>query len=146
MNLGGKEMFGDKKREKSLLSCVGRLLLWIVFSYVVLLGFLSEIFRLQVRSVADATRASNKHILNPAMMTLSGYRYWYAATIRDRRRRTGKEYATTVVAEPTDDGFIIPLPYGERVDRFKNVLAAERATVEATARCTVASSFPALLP
>ena len=36
-----------------------------------------------------------------------------------------------VMAEPIEDGFIVPLPYGTEVDWLKNVLAARRATVEA---------------
>jgi hypothetical protein len=35
------------------------------------------------------------------------------------------------VADRTQDGFIIPLPYGTRVDWLQNVLAAGQATVSA---------------
>jgi deazaflavin-dependent oxidoreductase (nitroreductase family) len=51
--------------------------------------------------------------------------------IRHRGRRSGKEYAAPVVVKPIEEGFIVPLPYGEDVDWLKNVQAAGRATVEA---------------
>jgi deazaflavin-dependent oxidoreductase (nitroreductase family) len=82
--------------------------------------------------VRDKIRVLNKRLLNPAMMKLAGRRHWYAAVIRHRGRRSGREYATPVVAVPVcGDAFIIPLPYGEDVDWLKNVMAAGRVTVEA---------------
>ena len=72
-------------------------------------------------------RAFNKRIGNPAtmaMMKFTGQRPWSPAVLRHRGRSSGKAYATPVLAEPTPDGFIIPLPYGEHVDWLKNVLAA----------------------
>ena len=44
-------------------------------------------------------------------------------------RRSGRSYATPVVADRVTDGFIIPLPYGTGVDWLRNVLAAGRAAV-----------------
>jgi deazaflavin-dependent oxidoreductase (nitroreductase family) len=82
--------------------------------------------------VRDAVRVFNKRVLNPAMMKLAGRKHWYAAVIRHEGRRSGKEYATPVMAVPAaGDAFIVPLPYGEGVDWLKNVLAAGQAVVEA---------------
>lgn len=120
-----------RKGSKSHLRWAGRLLLWIAFSYVVLVVFLSVVFRLRVRPLTDAVRVSNKHVLNPAMMKLAGRKHWYTAVIRHTGRRSGKEYATPVVAEPIEESFIIPLPYGERVDWLKNVFTSGQATIEA---------------
>jgi hypothetical protein len=47
------------------------------------------------------------------------------------RRKSGKQYSTPVGADRTQDGFIIPLAYGTRVDWLQNVLAAGQATVSA---------------
>lgn len=80
-------------------------------------------------AVLDAVRVFNKHLLNPAMMLLAGRRYWYASVIEHTGRRTGKRYATPVVAERVTDGFIIPLPYGTHTDWLRNVLAAGHATI-----------------
>ena len=45
-------------------------------------------------------------------------------------RHSGKHYATPVVAEQTPDGFVVPLPYGAKVDWLRNLLAAGRAEVQ----------------
>ena len=44
-------------------------------------------------------------------------------------RRSGRSYETPVVAAEHDDSFLVALPYGERTDWMKNVLASEKATV-----------------
>lgn len=80
-------------------------------------------------SVRDAVRVFNRHALNPVMMPMAGRKHWYAAVIQHTGRRTGKEYATPVVADRVADGFIVPLPYGTGVDWLRNVLAAGRATI-----------------
>ena len=80
-------------------------------------------------SFRDAVRGFNKHALNPVMMRMAGRKHWYAGVIRHAGRRTGKEYATPVVADRVADGFIVPLPYGTDVDWLRNVLAADRAII-----------------
>lgn len=81
--------------------------------------------------VLDTVRVFNKHVLNPVMMLVAGQKYWYAGVIEHTGRRSGKTYAAPVVVERVGDGFIIPLPYGTKVDWLRNVLAAGRATVRA---------------
>lgn len=78
----------------------------------------------------DAIRAFNKRVLNPAMLTMAGRRHWYAAVLRHVGRRTGRPYATPVVAVPVNGGFIVPLPYGEEVDWLRNAVAAGRADIQ----------------
>lgn len=110
-----------------------RVATWVLALYTVLLAMLalfSLILRLGGPRVRDAVRAFNKRFLNPAMMRLAGSRHWYAAVIRHRGRRSGKAYATPVVAVPVEGEFVVPLPYGEEVDWLKNVLVAGGATVE----------------
>ena len=82
-----------------------------------------------VTHVRDAVRTFNKYVLNPAMIHLAGRKHWYAAVIRHSGRRSGRSYATPVVADRVRDGFILPLPYGTGVDWLRNVLAAGRAAV-----------------
>lgn len=79
--------------------------------------------------VRDAVRTFNKYVLNPAMMHLAGRKHWYAAVIRHNGRRSGRNYATPVVADRVADGFVLPLPYGTGVDWLRNVLASGRAAV-----------------
>jgi deazaflavin-dependent oxidoreductase (nitroreductase family) len=81
-------------------------------------------------SVRDTLRVFNKYLLNPAMLRLAGRKHWYAAAIRHTGRRSGKSYTTPVVADRVADGFIVPLPYGTHVDWLRNVLAADRATIQ----------------
>ena len=44
-------------------------------------------------------------------------------------RTTGQAYETPIGAVPTDDGFVIALPYGPNTDWLKNVLASGKATI-----------------
>ena len=48
----------------------------------------------------------NKFVLNPVMMHLAGRKNWYASVIRHTGRRTGKTYATPVLAEQVASGFV----------------------------------------
>jgi deazaflavin-dependent oxidoreductase (nitroreductase family) len=49
--------------------------------------------------------------------------------VRHTGRRTGRTYETPVQPVPTDDGFVLALPYGPNTDWVKNVLAAGSATI-----------------
>lgn len=120
-----------EEERSSPLKLVGRLVLWVGIPLVALAALFVVLSRLHVRPYLDAVRALNKRVLNPLMMRMAGRRHWYAAAIRHKGRCSGKEYATPVMAEPTPDGFIVPLPYGEGVDWLRNVRAAGRATIEA---------------
>jgi deazaflavin-dependent oxidoreductase (nitroreductase family) len=79
--------------------------------------------------VLDTVRVFNKRVLNPVMLLVAGRKYWYAGVIEHTGRRSGKKYATPVVIVRVSDGFIIPLPYGTKVDWLRNVLAMGQATV-----------------
>ena len=89
------------------------------------------------------------------MLRLAGDKHWYAAAIQHTGRRSGKQYATPVVAERVTDGFVIPLPYGTGVDWLQNVLAAGRATISSQGESydvvqpeiiDAAAALPALSP
>lgn len=97
------------------------------------MAYKTRIFRGQP-SVRDTVRIFNKYVTNPAMMHFAGREHWYASVIQHTGRRTGKAYATPVVAEEVEGGIIIPLPYGTRVDWLRNVLHAGRATVRVHGR------------
>jgi deazaflavin-dependent oxidoreductase (nitroreductase family) len=47
--------------------------------------------------------------------------------LRHVGRRSGDAYAIPVVALPTRDGFLIPLPFGDQTQWLKNIQAADRA-------------------
>jgi len=61
----------------------------------------------------------------PLAKPLAGNR-WFPlwAIVRHTGRKSGTAYATPVVARPTADGFIIPLPFGDATQWAKNLFAA----------------------
>jgi deazaflavin-dependent oxidoreductase (nitroreductase family) len=79
---------------------------------------------LVLNPVRRAGRASKRFVLKS-----SGTPGGIASVVRHVGRTTGRTYETPVQAVPTDDGFVIALPYGPNTDWLKNVLAAGSATV-----------------
>lgn len=79
--------------------------------------------------VRDFQRRVNRRVFNPRQMRTAGTPGAYAGIVRHVGRRSGRAYETPVVPLPTDDGFVILLPYGDRPDWVRNVLAAGTATI-----------------
>lgn len=88
-------------------------------------------------TVAGAPRRVRRHgslppllrplarVFNPLATRIAGSRYLpFWAVLLHRGRHSGRAYSTPVVARRTDDGFVIPLPFGEGVDWCRNVLAS----------------------
>ena len=46
------------------------------------------------------------------------------AVVRHQGWRSGKRYATPIAIQPTPDGFLLPLPWGEGTDWCRNLRAA----------------------
>ena len=65
----------------------------------------------------------------PLAMRSAGKEQSSTSVVRHVGRCSGRSYETPVVTVEHDDSFLIALPYGERTDWMKNVLASERATV-----------------
>lgn len=108
----------------------------LVAAVVVVLGVatLGLVFLLGMRTksppVVDAVRRTNRRVFNPVQLRSAGQQGAYASVVRHVGRSSGRPYATPVGAVPTDDGFVIALPYGTRADWVRNVLAAGSATIE----------------
>lgn len=79
-------------------------------------------------------RQFNRRVLNPAMLRKAGQPGWYAALVHHVGRRTGRAYATPLVAIPTDRGFLVPLTYGTGVDWLENLRAAGGGSVQRDGR------------
>ena len=79
--------------------------------------------------VRDAVRRFNRAVGNPYQMKTAGTPGAYASVIRHVGRTTGRPYVTPMVPFPTDDGFVIALPYGPDTDWVKNVMARGSATI-----------------
>ncbi len=80
--------------------------------------------------IGRAVRRFNRRILNPVTLRFSGRRFSPYATVRHLGRRTGRAYATPLLAKRVEDGFIIPLTYGEDADWARNVRARGGCTIE----------------
>jgi deazaflavin-dependent oxidoreductase (nitroreductase family) len=63
--------------------------------------------------------------IEPIARPLAGSR-WFPlwAVLHHTGRRSGTAFQTPVVAFRTSDGFVIPLPFGDRTQWAKNLLAA----------------------
>lgn len=64
--------------------------------------------------------------IGPIGRPLAGTR-WLAlyAILRHTGRKSGKQYAIPIVAFPTSDGFVIPMPFGEETQWVRNLFAAD---------------------
>jgi deazaflavin-dependent oxidoreductase (nitroreductase family) len=69
-------------------------------------------------------------VVNPVLARIAGSRYWYTALLRHTGRRSGKSYATPLMAMRAADGFLVALPYGTNVDWLRNLQAAGRAPLQ----------------
>lgn len=67
--------------------------------------------------------------LRPLALRSAGRDGAATSVVRHVGRRTGRAYQTPVVVARHDDSFLIALPYGERTDWLKNVLAAGSASI-----------------
>lgn len=71
----------------------------------------------------------SRAVINPRQMRTAGSPGAYASVIHHQGRRSGRLYQTPVGAVPTEDGFVIALPYGTRVSWLRNVLAGQSASI-----------------
>lgn len=71
----------------------------------------------------------------PIGRPLAGTR-WFPlwAILRHTGRKSGTPYAIPIVALPTADGFVIPLPFGDGTQWLQNVLAAGGGGIRRRAR------------
>jgi len=79
--------------------------------------------------VVAAQRRFNRAVINPRQLRTAGTPGSEIAIIRHTGRTSGRQYQTPVGAEPTEDGFVVALVYGQRSDWLKNVLATGSAMV-----------------
>lgn len=78
--------------------------------------------------VLNAVRRAGR-ATKPLVLKSAGTPGGPASVIHHVGRTTGRAYETPVRAVPTDDGFVIALPYGSNTDWLKNVLASGSATI-----------------
>jgi deazaflavin-dependent oxidoreductase (nitroreductase family) len=78
--------------------------------------------------VLKAVRRSGRAV-KPLILRSAGTASSPTAVVEHVGRTSGRRYETPVVAAPTDDGFVIALPYGPNTDWLKNVRTAGHATI-----------------
>ena len=104
------------------------------FGSVLLLFLILAGIRMVLRALGGSRsghlRRFNKHILNPFALRIIARRKTYYGVVHHVGRRSGKPYATPVVAKLTSAGVVIPLPYGADTDWCLNVLAADQCTLK----------------
>ncbi len=89
-------------------------------------------------SIANSASSRRSHsavlgasrLFNPVVLLLAGTRLLpLYGVIEHRGRRSGKVFHTPVVVRPTNDGFIVPMPWGEGTDWYRNVRAAGECVI-----------------
>jgi hypothetical protein len=78
------------------------------------------------------------------MRTIAG-RVPPLAIVQHLGRRSGQSYRTPVLAFPTDEGYVSPLPYGTDTDWCLNVLEAGKCNPRIVNREAALPLLPALL-
>jgi deazaflavin-dependent oxidoreductase (nitroreductase family) len=69
-------------------------------------------------------------LFNPLAMLFAGTRIFpLYGVLEHRGRRSGKLFHTPVVVRPASDGFIVPMPWGEGTDWYRNVRSAGEAVI-----------------
>lgn len=74
---------------------------------------------------AKLMRSGPARLFNSLVLRFAGTRFFpLYGVIEHRGRRSGRIFHTVVVVRPLADGFLVPMPWGERTDWYRNVRAA----------------------
>jgi deazaflavin-dependent oxidoreductase (nitroreductase family) len=71
----------------------------------------------------DRIRVMNKHVTNKVLIHISGKKFGHFAILTHVGRKSGRLYRIPIIAEPFENGFVIALTYGKKVDWYENVIA-----------------------
>ena len=69
-------------------------------------------------------------VVNPIVLRVAGRRAIPIAVVSHAGRRSGRHYATPVIAFPMRNGFAITLPYGSGTNWCQNVLTSSPASIQ----------------
>lgn len=75
------------------------------------------------QAALDRIRVFNKHVTNKILILISGRKFGHFAVLSHVGRKSGRLYRIPIIAEPLENGFVIALTYGKKVDWYENVLA-----------------------
>ena len=97
-----------------------RIVILVAGALLLLIALLGTVFMMGMRNkyppVLKAVRRMNRVVWNPRAMKTAGQPGAYASVIQHVGRKSGNPYETPIVPFPTDDGFVIALPYGTTSD------------------------------
>ena len=75
-------------------------------------------------------RSRPARLFNSLLSRFAGRRFFpLYGVIEHRGRRSGRIFHTVVVVRPVAEGFVVPMPWGERTDWYRNVRAAGGCTI-----------------
>lgn len=69
-------------------------------------------------------RFFNKNFLNRVLGRLTSLAFGPFAMVLHQGRKSGHPYQTPIIVAPMEDGFLIALTYGPKVDWYRNILEA----------------------
>ena len=75
------------------------------------------------QALLDRIRVMNKYVTNKVLIHIAGKNFGHFVILKHVGRKSGKLYRIPIIAEPFDNGFVIALTYGRKVDWYENVLA-----------------------
>lgn len=75
------------------------------------------------QSFLDRIRVLNKYVTNKLLVHISGKKFGHFVILSHVGRKSGKFYRIPIIAEPIENGFVIALTYGKKVDWYENVMA-----------------------
>jgi deazaflavin-dependent oxidoreductase (nitroreductase family) len=76
------------------------------------------------KSATDVWGNILKHTLNPLTLGMARRGLGPFSVVTHIGRKSGARYETPIIIQPTDGGFMIELTYGDRVQWYRNVVAA----------------------
>ncbi len=81
------------------------------------------------QSTLDKVRVFNKYVTNKILIHIAGRDFGHFAILTHEGRKSGKKYRIPIIAEPLENGFVIALTYGKKVDWYENVMAKGGASL-----------------
>lgn len=106
---------------------IRRLLVLVITAVLGFVVFVLVAMRTRSEWMLTAVRKFNRSFTNRLQRWTAGTPGTSTALIRHRGRTSGRMYETPIGPFPTDDGFVVTLPYGPTADWVRNVVAAGSA-------------------
>ncbi|MFO7585842.1 MAG: hypothetical protein R6W69_14035 [Anaerolineales bacterium] len=77
------------------------------------------------QALLDRVRRINKRFTNKILIHMSGRQFGHFAVLEHTGRKSGNRYRIPIIAEPLNNGFVIALTYGKKVDWYENILTSQ---------------------